>query len=128
MTEAQRAARQYRIEQWSVAIRDRANSGQTVTAWCEENGVSQRVYYYRLRQVREYAARMLEIPGENASQPVHPALPAFTEVKLLEPPVQAANPDAPHSGLLHIELGELRITADSGYPAAELATLLRELR
>jgi hypothetical protein len=128
MTEGQRAARQYRIEQWTVAIRDRAHSGQTVTAWCEENGVSQRVYYYRLRQVREYAARSLEMSDENASQPGQPALSAFTEVKLLELPVSPAIADAPNSGQLRIELGELQITADSGYPAAELAALLRELR
>ena len=64
MTQAQRAAKQYRMEQWATMISDRVESGTSVTGWCQENGVSQRVYYYRLRQVREYAADAYQSPWE----------------------------------------------------------------
>ncbi len=118
MTEGQRAAKQYRMSEWSKVIKTRAESGQPVKQWCEENGVSPRVYYYRLRQVREYAASLIR----SEQQSISPS--GFTEVKLLEAHTSPAAKDAQ----LHIELGGLRITADSGYPAAELAALLRGLQ
>ena len=44
---------EYQLEQWSILIRERLNSGQSVRAWCEENGVTMRKYYYWLKQLRQ---------------------------------------------------------------------------
>ena len=44
---------EYQLEQWSILIRERLNSGQSVRAWCVENGVTMRKYYYWLKQLRQ---------------------------------------------------------------------------
>jgi len=145
MTQAQRAAKQYRMEQWATMISDRVESGTSVTGWCRENGVSQRVYYYRLRQVREYAADAMIPPGDVviAAKPAtgerlydvqrerqrRVSAPGFAEVEVVEPPNCPALPEVSSSpGQLHIELDGMRISIDSAYPPDKLAALLRELR
>ncbi len=42
-----------RKSQWREIIQACQNSGMTVKAWCSENGISVKAYYYRLRQLRE---------------------------------------------------------------------------
>ena len=143
MTVAQQAARKYRMEGWSKVISERAETGKPVAQWCRENGVSQRVYYYRLRQVREYVAKAMLEPGcvsagvrtterEEFAEPRRAnqtslSAPVFAEVKLIEAsaPPSSAKDIAP--GRLHIEIAGIRISAEEGYPADKLAALLREL-
>ena len=142
MTAGQQAARQYRMEQWTKIITERAHSGQSVIEWCVENGVSQRVYYYRLGQVRKYAAEAMAVAGAGVtgtelaegrgafqsqiSCATRLSAPGFAEVKLIEsstqPTISGTPPDQ-----LHIEIGEMRITAGSAYPPEKLAALLRKL-
>lgn len=45
-----------RNRQWLAMVRQRKESGLTIKDWCEQNGVSQHAYYYRLRMLREQAA------------------------------------------------------------------------
>lgn len=40
-----------RLSEWAKMIGACRNSGQTVAAWCEENGISRKSYYYRQRRV-----------------------------------------------------------------------------
>jgi len=49
----QAAKRAIVIQEWAAQIRDRIQSGQSVREWCEEHGLSDKTYYYRLRRVRE---------------------------------------------------------------------------
>lgn len=55
-------AQQYRLQQWIETIRDCKNSGQTVTAWCTENQVSTKSYYYWLRKIRESMVESAAVP------------------------------------------------------------------
>ncbi len=45
--------RNYCIQQWKSIIQDRNNSGMTVDAYCEQNGLSCDSYFYWLRIIRE---------------------------------------------------------------------------
>jgi hypothetical protein len=45
---------QIQLEQWQKDIADRQTTGRSITAFCEEQGISKSTYYYRLRKVREY--------------------------------------------------------------------------
>jgi transposase-like protein len=56
-------AQQYRLQQWIETIRDCKNSGQTVAAWCAENQVSTKSYYYWLRKIRESMCEATSIPS-----------------------------------------------------------------
>lgn len=46
---------QIRMAGWAEMVRQRAESGMTITDWCRENHVSKNAYYYRLRQLRKAA-------------------------------------------------------------------------
>lgn len=46
--------RNLHLQEWKEQIKAQQESGMTVTAFCAENGINLKTYYYRLRKVREY--------------------------------------------------------------------------
>ena len=55
--EAKRIAR---INEWRQLIHERQQSGQSVRAWCQQNGIRESSYYSWLRIIREEALRETE--------------------------------------------------------------------
>jgi hypothetical protein len=53
----------FRISKWCGLVKERIASGQSVSAFCEENGICTSTYYYRQRMVRE-AACVNMLPAE----------------------------------------------------------------
>ena len=49
------AKRTARIIEWRQPIYERQQSGQSVKAWCLQNGIRENRYYYWLRIIREEA-------------------------------------------------------------------------
>ena len=49
------AKRITRINEWRQRIHERQQSGQSVRAWCLQNGIRENSYYYWLRIIREEA-------------------------------------------------------------------------
>lgn len=47
--------RAMRLREWTEMYRAYQASGKTVSEWCEEQGLSPKTFYYRLRKVREAA-------------------------------------------------------------------------
>ena len=43
------------LAHWQQLVYDCRNSGMTVKAWCAENGISEKTYYYRQRKVWDAA-------------------------------------------------------------------------
>ena len=61
------------LAQWQQLVYDCRHSGMTVRAWCVQNGVSEKTYFYRQRKVWEATQ-----PGTaNQQPPSQPALPAI---------------------------------------------------
>ena len=60
MDDVRETAKKVRLYQWSEMIKECRNSGMTVRAWCKENGISEKIFYYRQRKVRE---ALLEMKG-----------------------------------------------------------------
>ena len=54
------AKRITRMNEWSQLIHERQESGQSVRAWCRQNGIRENSYYYWLRIIREEALRETE--------------------------------------------------------------------
>lgn len=46
----------YRMEQWRQVIQDCQKSGLSNKAYCEQQGISEKTYYYWLRKLRTAAA------------------------------------------------------------------------
>ena len=77
---------QVRMQNWIEIIRECQASGLTNKEWCEQNGVSEKSYYYHLAKIRKLA--LAEIPRK--AQPkvidtsfVEEASP-FAEVTIVE--------------------------------------------
>lgn len=49
------AKRITRMNEWKQLIHERQQSGQSVRAWCQQNGIRENSYYYWLRIIREEA-------------------------------------------------------------------------
>ena len=66
--------REYQLQEWGGMLRDRKESGLSVKVWCAEHGISEHVYYYRLRQIRQMACNALEQaqPAQLAEVPLAP--------------------------------------------------------
>lgn len=47
--------RNTRMNKWRQLIHERQQSGQSVRAWCRQNGIRENSYYYWLRIIREEA-------------------------------------------------------------------------
>ncbi|HWR08369.1 IS66 family insertion sequence element accessory protein TnpA [Sporomusa sp.] len=84
--DTQEVKRQYRLNQWIEIVRQCRSSGQTVSAWCAENNINPKRYYYWLRCVRMAACELLPTSGSNELSIVPVTLPG----SLLK-----ANPAAP---------------------------------
>ena len=54
------AKRITRMNEWRRLIHERQESGQSVRAWCRQNGIRENSYYYWLRIIREEALRETE--------------------------------------------------------------------
>jgi hypothetical protein len=45
--------RDVQLQEWTEQIKAQQESGMTVTAYCAQNGINIKTYYYHLRKVRE---------------------------------------------------------------------------
>lgn len=51
---------EYQLQEWSGMLRQRKESGLSVKQWCQERGLAEHIYYYRLRKLRQAACTALE--------------------------------------------------------------------
>lgn len=67
-----------RLMQWTPIIRECRNSNMTVKAWCVENNVNEKQYYYWQRRVRKDAFDSLK-KAESKSKPNFVQLPVTAD-------------------------------------------------
>ena len=72
-TELNKLNHRANLTQWQQLVYDCRHSGMTVKAWCAENGVSEKSYYYRQRKVWE-ATQAETVSRVSSSQPALPAI------------------------------------------------------
>lgn len=51
---------EYQLQEWSGMLRERKESGLSVKQWCQEQGLAEHIYYYRLRKLRQAACTALK--------------------------------------------------------------------
>ena len=122
MDKMRAVTREVRLQQWAGILCDQQSSGQSIRSWCVENGVVEKTFHYWKRKLREAAYEQLtEYQITERKSEV-----AFSEVRLIAPP-EAPEVEAVKANQLHLEIGGVRLSADSGYPTEKLAELLRQL-
>ena len=57
------------LQEWQQRVLDCQNSGMSVKAWCQANGISTGSYYFHLRKIRE------SVLEENQIIPLEPLKP-----------------------------------------------------
>ena len=65
---------EYQLQEWSGMLREQKESGLSVKEWCQEQGLAEHIYYYRLRKLRQAACTALEQakPVQLAEVPLAP--------------------------------------------------------
>jgi len=53
-------ASEYRLTHWAQAMRDRADRGLSIRAYCEETGIHENTYFYWQRKLREAACSEIQ--------------------------------------------------------------------
>ena len=119
------SAAECRLSQWAQIVQDRLDSGLSVRMYCEQEGFHESIYYYWQRKLREAVCEGLAI-AQGGEPVLTQTKPVFAEVRLES---HASLPLKASDGQSHvcIEAPGVRITAGSGYPAGNLAYLMREV-
>ena len=60
MNEIARVKNEVKQTQWAEMVRQRNESGLTVTEWCRQNGINLKTYYYRLKRLRQAVCNEIE--------------------------------------------------------------------
>ena len=120
MNEIARVKKEVKLAQWVEMVRNRNESGLTVTDWCKENGINLKTYYYRLKRVRQAVCSEIE------QHDIVPAIPAEEpqsegrNIELLVGDVKISLPDNFNENTLRRLLGlsqddaQLSISGDEG--------------
>ena len=72
---------QARVEQWTNIINECLASGMNKTAWCKQNGISDKAFFYWQRIIRKEAFREAALPPPIEMDPKDSALPVFVELQ-----------------------------------------------
>ncbi len=111
-------AHAYKLRQWTERICDCKTSGKSVTAWCVENSINVKTYYYWQRRVRVAACEKVDA----ASLPMVPmsGVPTFAEYR------QSERKEASSAITLHISGATIEI--HNGADASIITSTLNALK
>jgi hypothetical protein len=73
------AKTEFRLRQWTKIIQTCQASNMTVVAWCSQNNVKIKSYYYWLRKLRSMVCETGELSVRRDEQPIVPL--AYTQTK-----------------------------------------------
>lgn len=105
-------SKQERLENWTAKIMACRSSGMTVRAWCQENGLSEKTYYYWQR-------RLFQVLSEQ-QQAIRQ--PAFAEI------TPAPNSRSSGSVAVTVRISGVEADVHNGADAAAVETVLRILK
>jgi len=117
-TDTQEIVTQLRLSGWSEAVKERLAGGQTVSAFCEEKGISKTTYYYRQKKVRDAACTEL-MRAQNREDRTVPS--GWTRLADSEPVTAAEN-------ALTIEAGGFHLTVNGETDMELLAKVCRMMK
>lgn len=106
---------------WLSRIRDCRASGQTVSYWCEHNGVGIKSYYYWMRKIKREAFDAL--PAERKSKATAPTL---NNTFFAELPKQIQDPAEGTAVVLRF--GNTTLEIQNGADAATIENTLRVIK
>ncbi len=97
---------EYRRQRWAELIRQRQESGMTVSGFCAANDVKPKTYYYWLRKLREEVCRQAVVAV----------------------PIQAEPVERSDSATVRLRAGELIVEIGNGASVVTIEAVVRALR
>jgi hypothetical protein len=107
---------EFRFRQWSKIIQDCQASNISVTAWCNQNNIGIKTYYYWLRKIRLKVCQSTKFQSSAMKQEIVP---------LQLNPRQCSSSIHP---AVTIHLGSASIDIAEGTSQATIETVLRSLQ
>lgn len=108
-----------RLQQWQEIISNCNASGMSKKAWCEQNGIGQKTFYYWQRRVRqEVYHQMNPLPSATKQPPV----PVFAEIQSV-----AENTSMNRESPAVIRKGDIAIEISDNVSAGLLSRLMEAL-
>jgi hypothetical protein len=117
--DTRKVTRQYRLSKWAEIIRECRSSGHTISAWCAENNVNIKSYYYWLKRVRTVACESLPVMSDN-TQPIIP-------VKISSSLATASSTAQKTSSHIILRIGAVTLELNNGASAELIANTIRAL-
>ena len=108
MNETAKMKKEAKLAQWAEMVRQRNESGLTVTDWCRQNGINLKTYYYRLKRIRQAVCNEIE---QHEIVPVEPI--AGTEITAEK---------------IELSIGDVKISLPDDFNESTLKRLLGVLR
>ena len=91
MDEITQAKNAYRRQGWAELIRQRQESGMTVTGFCEAKGLKAKTYYYWLQKLREEVCRQAVVAVPIQPEPVESKDQAAVKLRMGDLVVEISN-------------------------------------
>jgi len=117
----------HQMSYWTQVLHERTMSGEKIEDFCRNRGINKHSYYYWQRKLRDIACSQLA--EQNAIRESTDLVPrGFIEIQLTDPvqhPLRTSV--ATGHGAVRVDIGAIRITANTGYPTEQLAELLKSL-
>ena len=118
MVNTREIAEEYRLSHWTKIMRERTESGLSIKAFCQREGMNANTYFYWQRKLREAACQGLPTTSRNnAAKELVPsgwAVCSVADTNTKEPPVS-------------IEIGKGKITVEAGFDPELLTKVCRVL-
>ena len=109
-------AQKVRLERWAQVMRERSESGESVRAWCETNGINEKTFYYWQRKLRQAACDQIN-EQEGSLQKIGLIPAGWAQVTAKKPAEET----------LTIEIGRIRIKAGQNTDMDLLAKVCQAL-
>lgn len=108
MNKIAKVKKEIKLAQWVEMIRQRNESGLSVTEWCKENGINIKTYYYRLKRVRQVVCSEMERHDIVPVEPIAGTEITAEKIELSIGDVKISLPDDFNESTLKRLLGVLR--------------------
>ena len=108
MNKIAKVKKEIKLAQWADMVRQRNESGLTVTDWCKQNGINIKTYYYRLKRVRQAVCSEKEWHDIVPVEPIAGTEITAEKIELSIGDVKISLPDDFNESTLKRLLGVLR--------------------
>lgn len=117
------ASHDYMLNLWTSRIQECRKSGMTVIAWCEQNNIRIKSYYYWMRKIKREVFESLSSDNQGKVPAIaHSNTPVFSKINL------SAINESESQGIVTIRLNGIAVDVQDGASEELIHNTLRAIR